>query len=621
MTNLFLCILVLSAPSILWAALYRRRYEETLPVTVFSTILLLFVFGLANCLRVGFYAVAALWGAMGIAGVWLTFSRSQLRAVLRLLFTPAFFLYAGLIALIALASKDLMLTQWDEFSHWGRVAKTTFLTDKISLYTPYDLIYRSYPPALSLLQYFVLSLRPQWNEAVLYYCQALLAFALFLPFLRRAQWKHTASILTVLSLLAAPLCFFPDFYYSLYMDGLMALLFGYCLAEAYQYETRDVFALLRFCCAMCVLTLTKDTGAYLAAVACCALLCRLLPWRVGSTDLPATAHPGRFAPLLLLLLPLGVAALWQLAVRSTQTAAAFNTPMDWAELPRLWAGEGAPYRQQVLRNFAKALLSRRVLGWIVSVCALPVAFLWVQKDQWRIHLRIGLVIAIGFSGYTLGLLGSYLFSFREMEAVPLASFDRYFFTYLQGLLYAAVLLSAAWCCAPHARGVRAHMLRGVVTVMLLIAVPLAAFVHTLDPRKASNARAYRAPYQAVARMVENLSPSPDSRIWLIGQLTRGVPYIVMSYELATHPFNPKETWSLGSPQPESSAIWSKDYSAEAWAAQLKDYDLVLLFGSLDKEFYTRYAPLFGGEENIHPDALYAVESLESGVSLRLLGAQ
>lgn len=620
MTNLFLCILVLSAPSILWAALYRRRYEETMPVTVFSTILLLFVFGLANCLRMGFYAVLALWGTMGLVGLWLTFSRRQAVAVIRLLFTPAFFLYVGLLALITLASKDLMLAEWDEFSHWGRVAKTTFLSHKIGLYTPHDLIYRSYPPAISLFQYFALSLRPQWNEAVLYYCQALLAFTLFLPFLRRAQWKHTASILTVLSLLAAPLCFFPDFYHSLYMDGLLALMFGYCLAEATQYEERDAFALLRLCCALCVLTLTKDTGAYLAVVACCALLCRLLPRSAGA--IRPSARSARFAPLLLLLLPLGIAALWQLALRWTQTAAAFNAPIDWAELPRLWIGQAAPYRQEVLRNFVKTLLSRRVLGWTAAICVLPAIFLWVQKDRWRIYLRIGLIAIIGLVGYTLGLLGSYLFSFREMEAVPLASFDRYFFTYLQGLLYTAILLSVAWCCAPPTRRIfRVHVLRGLVTVMLLIAVPLASFIQALDPRKSAGARASRAPYQAMARMVEELSPSPNSRIWLIGQLTRGVPYIVMSYELATHPFNPKETWSLGTPQPESSSIWSKDYSAEEWGAKLKDYDLVLLYGSLDEEFYTRYASLFGGEENIQPDALYAIEPSESGVSLRLLGAQ
>ena len=200
MTSFLLAFVVLSAPGIFGAARFSRRYEETLPITVFSTIFLLYVFGLADMLRAGFLLAVALWAGLGCAGVFWAVARRRIRETARLLLTPAAVFFAVFLAVIAMARLDFQVSEADEFNHWARVAKTTFLSHKVSVYTPFHLAYRSYPPGASLLQYFVLSLRPKWNEAVLYYCQAMLYGTLFLPFLKRAQWRDAGSIVTILLL-------------------------------------------------------------------------------------------------------------------------------------------------------------------------------------------------------------------------------------------------------------------------------------------------------------------------------------------------------------------------------------------------------------------------------------
>ena len=116
-------------------------------------------------------------------------------------------------------------------------------------------------------------------------------------------------------------------------------------------------------------------------------------------------------------------------------------------------------------------------------------------------------------------------------------------------------------------------------------------------------------------------PSADSRIWLISQTTNVMPYITMTYELISHPFNPVHTWSLGPPVPdEYFSMFPQDYTVEEWGLMLREYDFVLLFGFVNRVFITRYGSLFGGAENIQQDMLYAVEKTAQYVHLRPVGA-
>ena len=47
-----------------------------------------------------------------------------------------------------------MIAEWDEFSHWGSVVKSMFLTNGLSVKEGSSLMFKSYPPAISIFEYF-----------------------------------------------------------------------------------------------------------------------------------------------------------------------------------------------------------------------------------------------------------------------------------------------------------------------------------------------------------------------------------------------------------------------------------------------------------------------------------
>lgn len=183
------------------------------------------------------------------------------------LFTPAFFIFSFLTILIWYINRGALLTSWDEFSHWGRVVKATYFSNQLSIYTNIDLGFRSYPPALSLFQYFLLSIRGAWNEADLIRSYSILSVILFLPFMRNLKFNSVKDSLSVIVLvILTPLLFFGNFYTSICIDAILALFFGYCLAEVYPYEKGNIFAMVRLCLGLAILPIIKESGMFFAFV-------------------------------------------------------------------------------------------------------------------------------------------------------------------------------------------------------------------------------------------------------------------------------------------------------------------------------------------------------------------
>ncbi len=66
---------------------------------------------------------------------------------------------------------------WDEFSHWG-TALRHLRARALSIYNPVDLVYRAYPPGLTLINYLAVSFRGSFVEPDAIWSMQLLIAAL-----------------------------------------------------------------------------------------------------------------------------------------------------------------------------------------------------------------------------------------------------------------------------------------------------------------------------------------------------------------------------------------------------------------------------------------------------------
>ena len=107
-----------------------------------------FVFGLLGFLNLGmeslvlFISLTLLLGAVKSSGF-----RNHLRVSS---YAPSTVAFVSLSLISLYKSKDWVLSQWDEFTHWGHVARIMYEYGALGPSTPTDYTAEEYPPAISL---------------------------------------------------------------------------------------------------------------------------------------------------------------------------------------------------------------------------------------------------------------------------------------------------------------------------------------------------------------------------------------------------------------------------------------------------------------------------------------
>lgn len=130
MLSLLLFLLLLSSGSVLLTAYRGRKYEESVPLTVFAAMEIVFLAGLAGSLRLGVYLLCALGAAAYALALRRVVRRRAWKAFARDTFTPGFFLFWGLLALYAVCVCGHVARHGDEFSFWAVSVKHMWVTDQ-----------------------------------------------------------------------------------------------------------------------------------------------------------------------------------------------------------------------------------------------------------------------------------------------------------------------------------------------------------------------------------------------------------------------------------------------------------------------------------------------------------
>lgn len=619
MVYLFGCGLLILF-TIPWMCLTRQRFECVFPLTVFTVIVLLYLFALFGQLLIGFYTVLVLGTVAGLSCL-VVLLRARETAFLPLLFTPGLLAFGVMAVAILWGTRGLMLSNWDEFSHWGLVIKNMAALDALGNAPGSTVAYQGYPPATALFQYFFVKLQPQYGEPILFRAMDILLITLYLPVFRRFQWKDWKIYpLIILGLFYMPIAFYPQMYRLLYVDGCLALLFAYLL---YAYFGRDAktpawIVSTQVGLSAAILALTKASGAGLAAIglliiAADILLTRRRAWR--STLKPKELLCGLLPPCLLLL----AKTSWDVYLRITHTRGAWNTaPLTLQNVAGLFTDAWPPYRQTTLDRFLHRFFVMEEgippYMWCIALFAAVGVLLAIShrdKGKRRSTLLITGGLVIGCAVYAVSLLLLYLFTYSQSEAMRIASCDRYMYTYLLGALVLVMYLLIG----------RSKGIPGIVTAAVICAAVLVTGIVTGSladftiraPQIAAKTWAMRAPYTATEAIGGALTPGID-KVYVISQRSTGLDKLVIHYN-ATPVETSLDDWSLGESYYEGD-IWTKDRTATQWRDQLVKggYTYVYLF-KVDEPFRERYSQLFEDPAAIENRTLFRLEMGESGPCL------
>jgi hypothetical protein len=630
----FLIVLaVLLAAAFSLSYLIRSSLLISLPTAVFGITAVLYIFGIFNLLLVGFWVVLAVVALATVLSVALLIKNKELLAHAKSLLSPGLAIFVSLALYSFLLTRGMQLSSWDEFSHWGTIVKATFLFDAVGPYNPVELGFRSYPPSLSLFEYFVTKLGGAWLEGNIFWAYQLIIWSLFTPFLAQLTWRRWGQLFVIFPLVfIAPLAFFNSLNVTL-IDPLLGMLFGYALAIAYVGNILQWRLALHVGLAIFMLTLAKDAGTFMAALVVVLYLVRLLAAKKIN---PEEWSWKRFA-ILGSIPTLSLVASnqsWSALVRARVEAPAFSSPIDIGAFFGALRGEGPAYWQEILSTFGFGISSYPInndgaLG--IPQLQLIVLFALVLAGfEWMVSRRMGRkfgfasigTVIIGAIAYTYGLLVLYLFRFGEYEAVRLASYERYLGTYWAGIALFVALITI-WLVAgsassqatsgskTNAEGMSELVVAGVVILGLFVLSPVEKLGEFFaNPHGYSSQ--VRAQFEPVLEQAKQAGIQPGDKVWIIAQHTTGFEYWVMRYSLMENETN-DANWSLGSKADEND-VWTVEKSASEWAQELTDYDYVVVLRSTES-FAQEFGGLFGNQSDVTSSSVFRVEDDRGSIAL------
>ncbi|HAO61598.1 MAG TPA: hypothetical protein DCQ90_06695 [Erysipelotrichaceae bacterium] len=589
-----------------FAILTHRRLEETLPFSFFFIILSAYLLAVMGFLA---YLAPLLFIASTSALSFILFvyvsrpaDRSSIRASW---FSVSVLLFLLLSLFVILYNRGRLFTLWDEFSHWGLVAKNTFYLDGFAIGERANTVFQDYPPAMVLLQYFFTSLDQTFFEAHVLQANAVFSITLLISMFSGLRMKWARPFFILVSMILV-IWFYPSHFKQLYVDGMLAILFAYMMVRIVDPRPWDLFRWIEIASVGAVLTLTKASGFFLALLALCIVLLMF-------------SKDKKIPFFVSLSVILSAKFSWSSIVSGLGkhfdvSAIRLSDILDFFLL------KAPSYRYDTLRNFLSSLIFEPMvfftkklgfagIGVSYLLFILILIFLIQRYIRSKNLIRISRFLCFFFILYAFSLLFMYMFTFSEYESVRLASFDRYLSTFV--LAFALLFLYwAAALTAPFLDSLFTKLASNKYILFPLVAVFLVASI-LLSNRILGFMNGWRstisqrAPYAGID-FYQSVFEEGDT-VYVIAQHTNGYPYWVVRYNLTpVKTQNGFGSWSLGEAYDASDA-WHREITPEAWAKELAEEFTYVYLQEVDERFMDEFGSLFESKEKITRSTLYEVK--------------
>lgn len=592
-----------------------KQLYRMIPITLMSIVTILYVFGLVGRLKLGVVVVDALIFLIYLAfAIWIIAHRNRLFVHVKTLL-PCLGVWLLFLLVFNYCDKGMMTHNWDEFSHWASTVKIMTYLDDFTTNENSLALYKTYPPTMSLLQYFFQK-NKMWikgdtvfTEWRLYLVYHLFVASFLLPIFDKAE-KAYKKIFKVLLPIWICVLFYKDMPECLYIDPFVAALAGYSMLSTFFAKQKDKIHLLNISLSLICLALAKDVGMYFALVSGTFFLFDSLDYsikRIASNRIIYGIVPIAFAFLS--------KSLWkhELLISGVKPKpTGLTNILDYVGMLIFRNGEG--YKQEVVYRAYHAFFEYRLdfglfktsycYTFIVLAVMLLVALFIGVKDEEITAKKARFIAVVTFLmvvlySLTIGLI--YINNFGEYEAMSLASYERY-----MNMVFACYALIAA-CAFLDALRDKMHNTNSIVVIAVIIGLVfgLTGSVNKyLSREDARNSESFENNYKNLTSTLWAYC-SVEDRVYFLSIGDMGIDHLVAEFK--AYPYKIVDApWSLGGPYFEGD-IWSDSISSDEWMDKLvESYDYVYIHKVKDG-FVEEYAELFEDETCVTPGGLYKVD--------------
>lgn len=598
-----MCIVLMAFISVMvlagfLALFFRRTVEDTLCIANGFIIFVLYIFGNAGNLYLGWCLLLLLipLGCLVVA-VCVISGKVSLKEV------GAIYITQGTASLLLIfmfwmfVIRDRGLYHWDEFSHWGLAVKNMWLFDEMPYSELSTVSYKSYPPAMALFEYYFTCFDKEiFREYAMYYAYDFFAYScLLFVYSAVTKGKSTASKIAVfISVFAMPLIFFKSYYTLLLVDAVLAIMYAALVLRWWGGRNEDNLNFLNLIFLCFVGTLTKSSGFGIVMIAVIEML-------VGEFMKKNKSRQGILRVLCLGVVSLSARISWSICLVSHKVDTSSYSIGSGPEKSRevVWNTLKTFINEIMFGEKANNIMHFSVLIWMILLFIIQ---LWLYKKVNRKEiflLNFGEVIYLSF------VFIVYAYNMSESTGLSLSSYPRYVCPIILGTMIAEVLLMFEL-----SKGVIQSIVICGVVVLLAQNGILETVTNVAELVYKSKTIQDNYKYTVLERV------APGERVCFIAQNTAGTPYNMSIYVNAPVQFVCCKSYSIGNPNGEND-IYTVSVSIE----ELEDFLLntceYLYIYQADQQFMDNYKSLF--EDEIWGRTLYKVEQIDGGCRLIMVG--
>ena len=145
---------------------FKKRIEETMPISTVGIILLIFLAGLLDNLKIGAIIVQILTiiQLIFILVTILKKDKDGIKEILGRILTPGLLIYTVLFKINIITNKGRIFEDYDEFNHWAVIIKNMFIYNTYGTNPETIVRFNEYPPFTAVFQYLFLAVQKVYSE-------------------------------------------------------------------------------------------------------------------------------------------------------------------------------------------------------------------------------------------------------------------------------------------------------------------------------------------------------------------------------------------------------------------------------------------------------------------------
>jgi len=456
--------------------------------------------------------------------------------------------------------------------------------------------------------------------------------------MKRGQYIRTLVFFLVILLL--PTIVYSDFYVTLYVDGILGVLFSYMLYSYFSERKITAVFLLRFCAAAFVIALIKSSGVAFAAIALIIIVADVFFFHPKDTK--SNTRQSLFSTLCLLLPVLALfvsRGSWKFYLQQVNSAEWNTSGVTLSGLMNLFTQNIPNYQIEGINEFVRRFttvhpfvnntantaveltypinISYVLFIGALFVVAAIIAQLNKKTRPQKAFVFTAVMLTVCFLGYAVSLLILYLFTFQQWETVSCAAMDRYLGSYVLGviLFMTSMLLQSIPVNSPVSRlkikssSILAAILLFVLCFSNVNSIAKITVSSHFDILRIQRMRSDYSAAEQVAVRYENVT----GNVLILSQETSYYYYNLCRYSLSPLRCTygvPYALVDISDPQ----EIAAKQSSL---ASALTKCKYVFLMKT-DDAFKRHYGKFFASPEDISDNSFYAVNQDERGIYLTKL---